>query len=105
MVIVTEFRQRRSNVLLFVGGRILLLPLSEVTVVGDRLQVEQEQIEAAFDLTPDLPHRVVGSAWKHEIVFPNEVDNAWAASVARAVPGLSALDIVRAFTSKMEEWR
>ena len=92
-----QYRKGNPNVILFHSSRFLILPLSEVAIAEDGiLSVDQADLACAFDVTPNLPPRVVGSAWKHHIVFNTEVDPTWAVGVARSCD-LSASEIVDKF--------
>lgn len=92
-----NYRKGNPNVILFHSNRFLILPLSEVGIAEDGiLSVEQEALSSAFDATPNLPARIVGSAWKHHIVFKTEIDLKWAADIARS-HDLSATEIVNKF--------
>jgi hypothetical protein len=103
MVVVKQYRRKGENVLLFHEGHFLLLPGTEVEAHEGGVQVEEEALAAAFDVTPDLPLRILQGAWKKGCVFYSEIDVNWAAGVARGLakqprlPNLSALDIVNAF--------
>jgi hypothetical protein len=98
-VLVTEYRQRHENVLLFYDCKFLILPTTEVKQVDEGLEITEDALAAAFDLTPDLPCKVLCGAWRRKIVFASDVSRniGWAASVAQGVPGLSAHDILNAF--------
>jgi hypothetical protein len=90
-------RLGNPNLVLFHSSRFLILPRSEVVVDEDGIvAVDQEMLSSAFDVTPDLPPRVLGSAWKHHIVFKTEIDLKWAVDIARSCE-LSAKEIVDKF--------
>ena len=94
-----SFRFRGDNVMLYVDHRFLLLPVSEVEVDADAeyLEVNEESLAMAFDATPDLPDRVVDLAWRQGILFHSDVTSHWAASVARGLSGMSAIEVKEAF--------
>lgn len=92
-----QYRLGSRNIVLFINNAFLILPRSEVHIAEDgMLGVDQESLKSALDVTPDLPPRVIGSAWKHGIVFQTEVKTDWAAGVARSC-ALSASEIVGKF--------
>lgn len=91
------YRLGNPNLVLFHGGHFLILPRSEVFIDDDGMMtVEQEMLDSAFDVTPDLPPRILGSAWKHHIVFKTEIDLTWAVDIARSC-NLSAQEIAEKF--------
>lgn len=85
---------------MFVRGKFLLLPEAETILEKGVLSVSEQCLQAAYDVTPDLPVIVLENAWRHRIVFPNEVEAKWAQDIARVVPGLSAKDIIVAFRGR-----
>lgn len=92
----SQFRINGQNIALFVDSRFLLLPVSEVELVaGGSVKVSKENLDAALDVTPDLPPRVVGLAWKHGVLF-GPIDPVWAKDVAAAAK-MSATSVIRAF--------
>lgn len=84
------------NIILFYQSRFLILPKSEIVFDDDGVIVDKETLNTAFDVTPKLPSRILGSAWQHKIVFKSEIDLIWAADVAR-FSTLSAHEIVDRF--------
>jgi hypothetical protein len=102
-----QFKVRGNNVLFFHEHRFLILPAGEVAISlssgarevesHDILIVSASVLASAYDITPDLPERVLGSAWQNGYVFASEVDPAWAVSVARHLTGFAGTDILRAF--------
>ena len=101
-----QFKVRGNNVLFFHDCRFLILPAGEVAILSagtreveshDILIVSVDALASALDVTPDLPERVLGSAWQNGYVFASEVDPAWAVSVARHLDGFAGTDILRAF--------
>lgn len=92
-----SYRKGNPNVVLFHSSRFVILPLSEVVIAEDGfLSVDRTMLACAFDVTPDLPARVLGSAWRHHIIFKTEVNLAWAGDIARSCD-LSAKEIVDKF--------
>jgi len=91
-----QYRVKGENVALFIKSRFLLLPLSEVKLEKTHLEVSEESLDAALDVTPDLPPRVLGLAWKQNVLFSTQVSPVWAKDVAKAAK-LSATGIIKAF--------
>lgn len=99
-ILVTQYRQRAGNVLIFYEGHFLLLPSDAFEVCEGGLLVSKASLAEALDLTPNLPERILASAWRHRMVFANEVKADWALSVARNVEKLSGHDVIQAFYEK-----
>lgn len=92
-----QYRLGKPNLVLHHSNRFLILPLSEVSIDEEEIiAVSKEALSSAFDVTPNLPPRVLGSAWKHHIIFKTEVDPRWAVDVARSCD-LSANEILHKF--------
>lgn len=94
---VKRFKVRGKNVLLFTDGMFLLLPLQEVKVSEDGVDVDLEVLEEALDVTPDLPDRILHAAWRANIIFGNEVTAEWAVGIARSARNISATEILHAY--------
>ena len=99
-IMVSAYRQRGENVLVFYASRFLLLPSCEAVIVGNKLVFDEKTLEAAYDVTPDLPEAILRSAWQHEQVFLSEVSVEWAASVARSCASWSAHSILQAYQKR-----
>ena len=96
-IVLTDIVSRGDMALIFYETRFLLVPRGEVVWVDDSIVIEEESLQAAFDVTPDLPERVLVSAWRHKQIFLAGLEMNWAASVAQQVSGLSAHDILQAY--------
>ena len=94
---VKKFKVRGENVLLFTDGMFLLLPVREVEVLEDGIEVEPKVLEEALDVTPDLPDRILHAAWKAGIIFSNEITAEWAVGIARSAKTISASEILHAY--------
>ena len=97
MIVAEKFHRRGPNVVLYVDDKFLVLPVSEVELRRSSVLVDQENLDAAYDVTPDLPTGVLENAWRFEIVFWKDVPDKWARDLGRVIPGLSAKYIVEAF--------